>query len=69
MLVSNFLVDCVTAIGLGGIYFTYSFASTLIELFQKQVYNDDEIITFFVNHLKKLPNAEEVKEIVKIYRS
>lgn len=60
------------AIGISGIcniYFTYSFASTLIELFQKQVYNDDEIITFFVNHLKKLPNAEEVKEIVKIYRS
>lgn len=65
-------VAVAAAIGISGIcniYFTYSFAATLIELFQKQVYNDDEIITFFVNHLKKLPNAEEVKEIVKIYRS
>lgn len=65
-------VAVAAAIGISGIcniYFTYSFAATLIELFQKQVYNDDEIITFFVNHLKKLPNAEEVKEIAKIYRS
>lgn len=65
-------VAVAAAIGISGIcniYFTYSFAATLIELFQKQVYNDDEIITFFLNHLKKLPNAEEVKEIAKIYRS
>lgn len=65
-------VAVAAAIGISGIcniYFTYSFAATLIELFQKQVYNDEEIIAFFVNHLKKLPNAEEVKEIAKIYRS
>ena len=60
------------AIGISGIcniYFTYSFAATLIELFEKRVYNDDEIIDFFINHLKKLPNATEVKEIVNIYQS
>ena len=51
------------------LFFTYSFAATLIELLEKPIYNDDDIITFFVNHLKKLPNAEEVKEIIKIYRS
>lgn len=62
----------VAAIGISGIcniYFTYSFAATLIELFEKRVYNDDEIIDFFINHLKKLPNATEVKEIIKIYQS
>lgn len=60
------------AIGISGIcniYFTYSFAATLVELFQKPTYNDDEIINFFINHLKKLPNATEVKEIIKIYQS
>lgn len=60
------------AIGISGIcniYFTYSFAATLIELFEKPIYNDDDIITFFINHLKKLPNAEEVQEIIKIYKS
>ncbi len=60
------------AIGISGIcniYFTYSFAATLIELFEKKIYNDDEIISFFINHLKKLPNAAEVKEIIKIYQS
>lgn len=60
------------AIGISGIcniYFTYSFAATLIELFEKRVYNDDEIIDFFISHLKKLPNATEVKEIIKIYQS
>ena len=51
------------------IYFTYSFAVTVIELFEKKNYNDDEIIKFFVDHLKKLPNADEVKEIVEIYQS
>lgn len=51
------------------IYFTYSFAATLIELFGKSHYNDDEIITFFINHLKRLPNADEVKEIAAIYKS
>lgn len=60
------------AIGISGIcniYFTYSFAATLIELFEKRNYNDNEIIDFFINHLKKLPNASEVKEIIKIYQS
>ena len=59
------------AIGISGIcniYFTYGFAATLIELFKKPVYNDNEIIAFFINHLKKLPNPSEVKEIIKIYR-
>ena len=59
------------AIGISGmcnIYFTYSFAATLIELFEKKIYKDDDIITFFINHLKKLPNADEVKEIIKIYK-
>lgn len=51
------------------IYFTYSFAATLIELFDKPKYNDEEIISFFISHLKKLPNAKEVKEIVDIYQS
>jgi hypothetical protein len=32
-------------------------------------YNDDDIIRFFIEHLKKLPNASEVKEIIKIYQS
>lgn len=65
-------VAVATAIGISGIcniYFTYSFAATLIELFEKPKYNDDEIITFFIDHLKKLPNSSEVKEIIKIYQS
>lgn len=65
-------VAVAAAIGISGIcniYFTYSFAATLIELFEKPKYNDDEIITFFINHLKKLPNSSEVKEIIKIYQS
>lgn len=60
------------AIGISGIcniYFTYSFAATLIELFEKPIYNDNDIINFFIDHLKKLPNAGEVKEIIKIYKS
>lgn len=60
------------AIGISGIcniYFTYTFAATLIELFEKRIYNDNEIIDFFIDHLKKLPNATEVKEIIKIYQS
>lgn len=60
------------AIGISGIcniYFTYSFAATLVELFERRIYNDDDIIEFFIGHLKKLPNASEVKEIIKIYQS
>lgn len=49
------------------IYFTYSFAACLIELFEKPSYDDKEIISFFINHLKKLPNADEVQEIYRIY--
>jgi len=65
-------VAVAAAIGISAvcnIYFTYSFAATLIDLFQKNDYNDDEIISFFVDHLKKLPNPGEVKEIAKIYQS
>lgn len=65
-------VGVVAAIGISGIcniYFTYSFAATLIELFEKRNYGDDDIISFFISHLKKLPNTEEVKEIIKIYQS
>ena len=51
------------------IYFTYTFAATLIELFEKPSYNDNEIISFFINHLKKLPTADEVQEIYRIYKS
>ena len=62
------------AAGLGisavcNIYFTYSFAATLIELFEKPSYDDDAIISFFINHLKKLPTVDEVKEIYNIYIS
>lgn len=62
------------AAGLGisavcNIYFTYSFAATLIELFEKPKYNDEDIIDFFIAHLKKRPNATEVKEIIEIYQS
>ena len=62
------------AAGLGisavcNIYFTYSFAATLIELFEKPSYDDDAIISFFINHLKKLPTVDEVKEIYNIYTS
>lgn len=62
------------AAGLGisavcNIYFTYSFAATLIELFEKPNYNDKEVISFFIDHLKKLPSADEVQEIYRIYNS
>lgn len=60
------------AIGISGIcniYFTYSFAATLIELFERNVYKDEDIVNFFIDHLKKLPNGAEVKEIIKIYQS
>ena len=65
-------VAVASAIGISGvcnIYFTYSFAATLIDLFNRPIYNDDDIINFFINHLKRLPNATEVREIIKIYQS
>ena len=65
-------VAIVAALGISAvcnIYFTYSFAATLVELFRKSQYDDDAIISFFINHLKKLPNTEEVKEIRDIYTS
>lgn len=65
-------VAVAAAIGISAvcnIYFTYSFAATLIELFGKSYYDDDDVIKFFINHLKRLPNAEEVKEIAEIYQS
>ena len=55
--------------GICNIYFTYTFAVCLIELFEKPNYNDKEIITFFIDHLKKLPTADEVQEIYRIYKS
>lgn len=55
--------------GICNIYFTYTFAACLIELFEKPNYNDKEIITFFIDHLKKLPTADEVQEIYRIYKS
>jgi hypothetical protein len=62
----------VAAIGISGIcniYFTYSFAATLIELFQRSIYDDNDIIKFFIDHLRRLPNADEVQEIIRIYRN
>lgn len=60
------------AIGISAIcniYFTYSFAVTIIELFEKKNYTDDDIIGFLINHLKKLPTVDEAKEIYEIYQS
>lgn len=65
-------VAIASALGISAIcniYFTYSFAVTLIELFEKHNYSDDDIIKFFVNHLKRLPDSDEVKEIIEIYQS
>ena len=50
------------------IYFTYNFASILIQLMDtKPEYSDDDIITEIISLLKKLPTTEEIKEIVYIY--
>mgnify|MGYP007069908944 CR=1 FL=1 len=60
------------AIGISAIcniYFTYAFAVTAIELFEKSYYSDEDVIDFFIRHLKKLPTASEVKEIAAIYQS
>lgn len=52
------------------IYFTYNFASALIELMDtKSSYSDDDIIGAVIGLLKKLPTVEEVKDIVRIYQS
>lgn len=65
-------VAVAAAIGISAvcnIYFTYTFAVTAIELFEKKDYSDEDVINFFIKHLKKLPTASEVKEIVEIYQS
>lgn len=50
------------------IYFTYSFATILIELMDtKRYYSDDDIIQEIINLIKKLPSTDEVKEIYSIY--
>lgn len=49
-------------------YFTYNFAAILIQLFEtKTRFSDDDIISELINLLKKLPSADEVKEIYNIY--
>lgn len=51
------------------VYFTYNFASILIELMDtKNYYSDDDIIKEIIGLLKKLPSVDEIKEIVKIYK-
>ena len=50
------------AAGLGisavcNIYFTYSFAATLIELFEKPSYDDDAIISFFYQPSKEITHS------------
>lgn len=51
------------------IYFTYNFASILIELMDtKKIYSDDDIIKEFISLIKKLPTPDEIKEIVYIYK-
>lgn len=50
------------------IYFTYSFASILIDLMDRRsYYSDDDIIQEIINLIKKLPSVDEVKEIYDIY--
>jgi len=66
------IAGTIAALGISAvcnIYFTYSFAATLIELMNKTDYSENQIITFFIDHLKKLPNADEVIEITSIYKS
>lgn len=51
------------------IYFTYNFASILIQLMDtKPNYNEDDIIREIINLIKKMPSVEEIKEIVYIYK-
>lgn len=50
------------------IYFTYNFASILIDLMdRKSYYSDNDIIQEIINLIKKLPSVDEVKEIYDIY--
>lgn len=50
------------------IYFTYNFASIIIELMDtKPLYSDDDIIDEIISLLKKTPTSAEIKEIVYIY--
>ena len=52
------------------IYFTYRFASIVIELMDtKKSYSDDDIIEEIISLLKKLPSKEEIREIYDIYTS
>lgn len=52
------------------IYFTYNFASIIIELMDtKASYSDDDIVNEIISLIKKLPSLEEIKEIVYIYKS
>lgn len=65
-------VAAIAALGISAvcnIYFTYSFAAALIELMNKPSYSDDDIISSFLDLLKRLPNVSEVKEIAEIYKS
>ena len=65
-------VAAIAALGISAvcnIYFTYSFAAALIELMNKQCYSDDDIISGFLDLLKRLPSTDEVKEIAEIYKS
>lgn len=51
------------------IYFTYNFASILIELMDtKPSYSDDDIINEIISLIKKMPSPGEIKEIVYIYQ-
>lgn len=52
------------------VYFTYNFASILIELMDtKPFYDDDDIIKEIISLIKKMPSVEEIKEIVAIYNN
>ena len=65
------LVAVIAGMGISAacnIYFTYKFAVATIDLMNKPSYSDDNIITAFLNILKKLPNTDEVKEIAEIYK-
>lgn len=65
------VVAIIAAMGISAvcnIYFTYKFAVAVIDLMNKPSYSDDNIISAFLDILKKLPNTDEVKEIADIYK-